>query len=69
MPDKKHYIHLYYGFGKGKTTAALGLALRAVGQGQKVICLQWLKGRVDIGEMKVAKLLGSKFKIYQFGPG
>lgn len=65
---QKHYIHLYYGLGKGKTTAALGLALRAIGQGQKVICLQWLKGRKDIGEMKATKLLGSKFKIYQFGP-
>jgi cob(I)alamin adenosyltransferase len=65
---EKNYIHLYYGFGKGKTTAAFGLALRAIGQGQKVICLQWLKGRKDIGEMKVAKLLGSKFRIYQFGP-
>lgn len=65
---QKHYVHLYYGLGKGKTTAALGLAMRAIGQGQKVICLQWLKGRSDIGEMKVAKLLGSKFRIYQFGP-
>ncbi|MBU1083208.1 cob(I)yrinic acid a,c-diamide adenosyltransferase [Patescibacteria group bacterium] len=63
-----HYVHLYYGFGKGKTTAAFGLALRAVGQGQKVICLQWLKGRLDIGEVKAAKLLSGKVKVYQFGP-
>jgi len=66
---EKNYTHLYYGFGKGKTTAALGLALRAVGQGQKVICLQWLKGRSDIGEVKATKLLGNRFRIYQFGPG
>lgn len=66
--SKSYYIHIYYGLGKGKTTAALGLALRAVGQGQKVICLSFLKGRADIGEMKVAKLLGGKFRIYQFGP-
>jgi len=65
----KNYVHLYYGWGKGKTTAALGLALRAVGQGQKVICLQWLKGRADIGEVKASKLLGNAFEIYQFGPG
>lgn len=64
----KNYVHLYYGLGKGKTTAALGLALRAIGHGQKVICLQWLKGRPDIGEVKAAKFLGSNFKIYQFGP-
>ncbi|MBN2585096.1 cob(I)yrinic acid a,c-diamide adenosyltransferase [Patescibacteria group bacterium] len=54
--------------GKGKTTAALGLALRAVGQGQKVIFLQWMKGRSNIGEMKAAKLLSPLFLIHQFGP-
>lgn len=68
MPQEKHYIHLYYGDGKGKTTAALGLALRAIGQGKKVIMLQWLKGRPEIGEFKIQKLLKNKFKIYQFGP-
>lgn len=68
MTKKKHYIHLYYGDGKGKTTAALGLALRAVGHGQKVIMIQWLKGRKDIGEVKAAKLLGKNFVIHQFGP-
>jgi len=66
--EKKHYIQFYYGMGKGKTTAALGLSFRAVGQGKKVIFLQWMKGRKDIGEMKVAKLLGSNFSIHQFGP-
>ncbi len=65
---KKHYIHLYYGHGKGKTTAAFGLALRALGHGKKVIVLQWLKGRKDIGEVKITSQLSPKFKIYQFGP-
>ncbi|MFH1088783.1 MAG: cob(I)yrinic acid a,c-diamide adenosyltransferase [Patescibacteria group bacterium] len=68
MTKKTHYIHLYYGFGKGKTTAALGSALRAVGHNKKVIMVQWLKGRPDIGEMKAAKLLGKNFAIHQFGP-
>jgi len=68
MTKKNHYIHLYYGDGKGKTTAALGLALRAIGHGQKVIMLQWLKGRKDIGEVKAQKFFKNKFKIYQFGP-
>ena len=68
MATNLHYIHLYYGDGKGKTTAALGLALRALGHGQKVIMLQWLKGRPDIGEVKAAKLLGKNFSIHQFGP-
>lgn len=65
---KKHYIHLYYGLGKGKTTAAFGLALRALGQGKKVVFIQWLKGRKDIGEVKIASKLKPKFKMYQFGP-
>lgn len=40
----KGYIHLYTGNGKGKTTAALGLALRAVGAGKKVFIAQFVKG-------------------------
>ena len=40
----KGYIHLYTGSGKGKTTAALGLALRAVGAGKKVFIAQFVKG-------------------------
>lgn len=43
-------IHLYTGEGKGKTTAAMGLALRAAGAGKKVLILQFMKGR-DTGEL------------------
>jgi cob(I)alamin adenosyltransferase len=43
-------IYLYHGTGGGKTTSALGLALRSVGQGNKVIVIQFMKGRKDIGE-------------------
>jgi len=43
-------IHLYTGDGKGKTTAAMGLAIRAAGRGKKVVVVQFLKG-TDTGEL------------------
>ncbi len=49
-------IHVYFGSGKGKTTAALGLALRAAGHGQKVVIIQFLKGRPS-GELGPLALL------------
>ncbi|MBT3319264.1 MAG: cob(I)yrinic acid a,c-diamide adenosyltransferase [Clostridia bacterium] len=49
---KKSYIHVYTGDGKGKTTAAMGLAIRAAGRGLRVKVVQFLKGRAT-GEMFV----------------
>lgn len=46
----KGMIHIYTGEGKGKTTAAMGLALRAAGHGKRVLIIQFLKGR-DSGEI------------------
>ena len=45
-------IQLYTGDGKGKTTAGLGLALRAAGQGKKVAIIFFDKGGIDYGERK-----------------
>ncbi len=45
------FVHVYTGEGKGKTTAAMGLALRAAGHGQRVFIGQFMKGRVS-GEIR-----------------
>lgn len=63
------HIQVYTGEGKGKTTCALGLALRAVGQGLKAYMIQFFKMR-DTGEIQAARRLGSDFAIESFGhPG
>jgi len=59
-------IQIYTGNGKGKTTAALGLGLRAVGHGLKVIMIQFMKGEINYGELEAVKHL-SDFKIEQYG--
>ena len=57
--DRTGLLHLYYGDGKGKTTAAMGLALRALGSGKKVVVLQFLKGGQS-GEIPLLEQLGAK---------
>lgn len=51
-------IHLYTGDGKGKTTAALGCALRAYGEGLQVKVIQFFKEGIDVGETRALKKLG-----------
>lgn len=61
----KGYIHVYTGNGKGKTTAALGLAVRAVSAGKKVFFGQFIKG-MEYSELKSQEFIPN-FKIQQFG--
>ncbi|MHA1581099.1 MAG: cob(I)yrinic acid a,c-diamide adenosyltransferase [Candidatus Baldrarchaeia archaeon] len=63
---EKGFVHVYTGNGKGKTTAALGLGLRAIGHGLKVYMIQFMKGGFNYGEYRSVKLLPN-FKIVQFG--
>lgn len=60
-------VYLWTGNGAGKTTSALGVALRALGHGQKVVIIQFMKGRKDIGEYKIKNKLGKNYEIAQFG--
>ncbi|MFW6238394.1 MAG: cob(I)yrinic acid a,c-diamide adenosyltransferase [Halanaerobiales bacterium] len=61
-------VQVYTGEGKGKTTSALGLGLRAVGHGFKVTMVQYLKGNTFTGELYAAERLPG-FTIKQFGKG
>ncbi len=63
---KKGLVHLYYGDGKGKTSAALGVALRAIGYGMRVLIIQLMKGREWTGEYKVQELL-KNLRVEQYG--
>lgn len=59
-------VHVYTGDGKGKTTAALGLALRAMGWGARVCMVQFIKGYPDLGEVRIAEELSGRFTLRQF---
>jgi cob(I)alamin adenosyltransferase len=59
-------IQVYTGNGKGKTTAALGLALRAVGHGMKVLMIQFMKGDQS-GELESSKRLSPYLTLKQIG--
>jgi len=62
----KGYIQVYTGNGKGKTTAALGLALRAAGAGLKVYFAQFIKG-MDYSELHSIKKLSENITLKQYG--
>jgi cob(I)alamin adenosyltransferase len=66
---RKGLIIVNTGPGKGKTTAAMGTALRAVGNGMKVLMLQFLKGSWHYGELDAVKAFGDQFVMKQMGRG
>ena len=67
--SRRGLILINTGPGKGKTTAAMGTALRAVGNGMKVLMLQFLKGSWHYGELDAVQAFGSNFIMKQMGRG
>ena len=67
--SKDGLVIVYTGNGKGKTTAALGLAMRAVGYNHKVCMLQFIKGSWHYGEMDSSKKLEPNFELIAIGKG
>jgi cob(I)alamin adenosyltransferase len=69
--DELGYIQVYTGLGKGKTTASLGLILRALGRGWSVLLVMFTKGGNDYGELhsfaKLSPNIKNKFKIVNAG--
>lgn len=71
----KGFIHVYTGHGKGKTTASVGLAIRAKSRGLKVLFVQFMKGGADSGEISILKKISVETKKFNkirsplFDPG
>ncbi|MEM2141145.1 MAG: cob(I)yrinic acid a,c-diamide adenosyltransferase [Nitrososphaera sp.] len=69
MPQDRGLVIVYTGKGKGKTTAALGIVLRAVGHGYKVGMIQFIKGEWYYGELTSSKRLEPEFEMIAAGKG
>jgi len=73
MPStsRRGLIIIYTGNGKGKTTASLGAALRALGHGWRVLVIQFFKGDwpVVFGEVEMGKRLAPQLEVLQLGKG
>ncbi|MGI6091399.1 MAG: cob(I)yrinic acid a,c-diamide adenosyltransferase [Veillonellaceae bacterium] len=67
--DKKGLLRIFTGDGKGKTTAALGSAVRAAGLNRRVSVVQFLKGTGYTGELFAVNLIKPPIEIKQFGFG
>lgn len=67
ISERKGHVYLYTGTGAGKTTNALGLALRSIGHKHTVVIIQFLKWWKNTGEFKMKNMLAPYYEIYQFG--
>lgn len=66
---EKGLLIVYTGAGKGKTTAALGMALRCIGHGMKVAVIQFIKGAIDTAEERMLKPFGDRVTFLRMGEG
>ncbi len=62
-------LYIFTGNGKGKTTSALGQALRSIGENKKALMVQFIKGPWKSGEDEAAKLLAPNFELTKMGKG
>jgi cob(I)alamin adenosyltransferase len=69
MSVGKGLVIVYTGKGKGKTTAALGIVLRAIGHGQRVMMIQFIKGEWYYGELTSSRRLEPEFEMIAAGKG
>jgi len=69
VEGRRGLLIVFTGNGKGKTSAATGTALRAVGNGLKVLMIQFIKGSWHYGELDAARMLGGAFEIRVMGRG
>lgn len=67
--EEKGLLILYTGAGKGKTTAALGMALRCMGHGMRVAVVQFIKGAIDTAEERALKSFGDRVVFLRMGEG
>jgi len=67
--DAKGLIMVFTGHGKGKTTAAMGMAFRAAGHGHKILMIQFIKGSRENGELHAVEKLSLCFRIVPMGRG
>jgi cob(I)alamin adenosyltransferase len=67
--EERGLLIVFTGAGKGKTTAALGMALRCIGHGMKVAVVQFIKGAIDTAEERVLKSFGEQVVFLRMGEG
>jgi cob(I)alamin adenosyltransferase len=67
--DEKGLLVVHTGVGKGKTTAALGMAIRCLGHGMKVAIVQFIKGAIDTAEERIFKNFGDQVVFLRMGEG